>query len=853
MSNTDIRLPTSGSLNWGGGLNRYLENLNSEILNLQKLVAQKKENYHLVGYAGSGMVGECDIEYSTSSHKVSFSGNVYLSGEHAYYKEDLEVESSELSETSYPVFVFLLAEVATSGEDQGEYTWRIVTDDSFQIDYHYILLGLFYRFTVSSASGNKIIENFIPYYFSSAKTLAQHRHELIQRWADLNRNLTSLTVTIKDKIPSILSTDLDWDGDFDLYCGGLGHDNEQSTVLSPAGKYTVARSHFVTKSGVKTLEKKNINVILFQDKVEGEEGKIVTSKLESWNINDFNDDKTVYFRILLDIFGNIIIQKSLDDLIFPSAQRQWSEQQLYNARFASLESSIVSGASGFSWEAGLPIEVARFGYNCADISDTTYKQNDHTPGLANFYFVKSLDAGVAYQQAQNIYITQDSEIWLDKVSFKKTGSDPNSFVMDYKGGEYLYKSYTNKITSTTSSFYVSTTLPPDKDDQVASSDWRQDITYYVEEIGWYEVESGSENVIKYFKTKKAFDKIKFGRGDVEKEEKTVYELLEEQKGSEYNFIPLKIEGGKSLALCVTFKENIYTVSLGVGTSTNSFSTNWEDVKSQLTAEEFYITTTPAVEFNTIYFDFTTSESGLSKVLWTKTNTRESIEMSSNGISLISSNDIGLTSSNDINLKSSKYINLTSDNNINLTSDNYGINLTSNNDINLSSQANIVIATEKEFILATSEDKFTIALEDDVPLNITTSKLSLSNDLYVKNELRFDTGGFITLPSDRRLKTNIENINHSFLNVVNQTPILSFKYKGGRDTFVGLMAQDLRNSLPEEFKNIFVKTHETEEYKDQLCIAETKLVYVLWKALQEEIKNRNKLEEEICEIKKYLSL
>jgi hypothetical protein len=99
-----------------------------------------------------------------------------------------------------------------------------------------------------------------------------------------------------------------------------------------------------------------------------------------------------YFRILVDVFGTLIIQQSTDNYVFGNNNTA-NIQALYNAKFGNI-SSI--------WYAGLPVEIARFGYNKGEVVNFKYIQNSLNNSQMNFYFAKAIEGTFLTQQRKNI-------------------------------------------------------------------------------------------------------------------------------------------------------------------------------------------------------------------------------------------------------------------------------------------------------------------------------------------------------------------------------------------------------------------------------------------------------------------
>ena len=115
-----------------------------------------------------------------------------------------------------------------------------------------------------------------------------------------------------------------------------------------------------------------------------------------------------------------------------------------------------------------------------------------------------------------------------------------------------------------------------------------------------------------------------------------------------------------------------------------------------------------------------------------------------------------------------------------------------------------------------------------------SLLSFSNDRATfKDELASDTSvtaPFFNASSDRRLKININAVEDSVLPLIVSTPVYTFNYKKHPTIpVIGIMAQDVLNKNINDFN--LVKESSGGYYE----IKESKMIYILWKAVQEQQK------------------
>lgn len=91
--------------------------------------------------------------------------------------------------------------------------------------------------------------------------------------------------------------------------------------------------------------------------------------------------------------------------------------------------------------------------------------------------------------------------------------------------------------------------------------------------------------------------------------------------------------------------------------------------------------------------------------------------------------------------------------------------------------------------------------------------------------------YFNATSDRRAKSNITPAQFSALSVVNKLPIYTFNYLNDPKLTVGLIAQEAAEYDLDGF-NMVDNLDAPGEFGDFMQMKESKLVYVLWKAVQE---------------------
>ena len=118
-----------------------------------------------------------------------------------------------------------------------------------------------------------------------------------------------------------------------------------------------------------------------------------------------------------------------------------------------------------------------------------------------------------------------------------------------------------------------------------------------------------------------------------------------------------------------------------------------------------------------------------------------------------------------------------------------------------------------------------------------------------------TGNIIdTTVSDERLKTNIKDVDTDFTSCIKNVKVKTFKYKDDKyktnDTY-GFIAQELKEHLPKECKNIVKENKAKNEDETFLSINYMKLSVVLWKCCQETLTKVEHLESSVYELQEEL--
>lgn len=118
---------------------------------------------------------------------------------------------------------------------------------------------------------------------------------------------------------------------------------------------------------------------------------------------------------------------------------------------------------------------------------------------------------------------------------------------------------------------------------------------------------------------------------------------------------------------------------------------------------------------------------------------------------------------------------------------------------------------------------------------------------IESDTNIKAGTYVEAPyfnatSDLRAKENLTAL-PSMLDFINSTSVYTFKYKNSQLPSVGIIAQDVVNKPINDFN--LVDNLEADGETEFMSVKESKLVYILWKAVQE-------LSAEIEELKAQLN-
>ena len=125
---------------------------------------------------------------------------------------------------------------------------------------------------------------------------------------------------------------------------------------------------------------------------------------------------------------------------------------------------------------------------------------------------------------------------------------------------------------------------------------------------------------------------------------------------------------------------------------------------------------------------------------------------------------------------------------------------------------------------------------------TWSDIGTNNYCYMQSNSIYAQYFYGT--SDRRLKENIKDLDLNCLDLVNNINLREFSWKTDEThkPVIGAIAQELKQILPEKYMHEFIGGQETKD--EYLSINDSKLVYLLIGAIQEQQKEIESLKAKI---------
>lgn len=121
-------------------------------------------------------------------------------------------------------------------------------------------------------------------------------------------------------------------------------------------------------------------------------------------------------------------------------------------------------------------------------------------------------------------------------------------------------------------------------------------------------------------------------------------------------------------------------------------------------------------------------------------------------------------------------------------------------------------------------------------SVVNGNLSVTGNVYAT---------YFYSSSDQTLKENIKDVDIDFKDIVERLKLKEFNFISdeSKRPLIGVMAQELEEVLPEKYIDTMIYIDLDGKY----AISETKLIYFLIGALQEEIKRNDTLEQRLARL------
>lgn len=136
---------------------------------------------------------------------------------------------------------------------------------------------------------------------------------------------------------------------------------------------------------------------------------------------------------------------------------------------------------------------------------------------------------------------------------------------------------------------------------------------------------------------------------------------------------------------------------------------------------------------------------------------------------------------------------------------------------------------------------------NIDADIDNTKGIISHQLKLTSSGNYDgscEATYFNATSDRRAKTDFSLLDFNALELVKKVQLYSFKYKESNLPSIGIIAQDVQDVNIKGFKLVDNENATGQDF-DYMTIHESKLTYILWKAVQE-------LSQEVEDLKKQLN-
>lgn len=136
-------------------------------------------------------------------------------------------------------------------------------------------------------------------------------------------------------------------------------------------------------------------------------------------------------------------------------------------------------------------------------------------------------------------------------------------------------------------------------------------------------------------------------------------------------------------------------------------------------------------------------------------------------------------------------------------------------------------------------------EYNVIADPTYGGIIVDSNLGTAGELRSGTAchaPYFNATSDRRAKENITPSTYKALDTIMNTPVMDYNYINNPDRVTGIIAQDLLKTQPEGLDLV------SGLEEEMLSIKTDKIMFIMWKAIQEQQEQIKDLQNQINELK-----
>lgn len=124
-----------------------------------------------------------------------------------------------------------------------------------------------------------------------------------------------------------------------------------------------------------------------------------------------------------------------------------------------------------------------------------------------------------------------------------------------------------------------------------------------------------------------------------------------------------------------------------------------------------------------------------------------------------------------------------------------------------------------------------------------------SQLAIRVDAGYVKAPYFNATSDRRAKENIKKAEFSGINTIKQLNVYNFNYKNSTQPSIGVIAQEALDIKIGDF-SLVENQQASGENEDYMSIKESKLIYVLMKAIQEQQEQIEKLQSEIDNLKNH---